>query len=231
MFRWCLVAVLLSCSLASAQTVAPTVPQKPTKPMIDAAERYFRDGVRFTEEGNYDAARVSFEAGYKLSGEPDFLHNLSWTAERQGQLADAIGYADRYLAAKPDAEDAGRTRSRIERMRSQLGQTAPSSQPAPVQATPAQPVPATAPTLPQNAASGPTSPAKPSGRGKVPPAAIGLLAGGGALTLAGGVTFDEWSRLGDQGRALNTAGLALAIGGGVALVGGDVWAIVSSVRR
>jgi tetratricopeptide (TPR) repeat protein len=117
--------------------------------MIDAAERYFRDGVRFTEEGNYDAARVSFEAGYKLSGEPDFLHNLSWTAERQGQLADAIGYADRYLAAKPDAEDAGRTRSRIERMRSQLGQTAPSSQPAPVQATAAQPVPATAPTLPQ----------------------------------------------------------------------------------
>jgi len=45
------------------------------------------------------------------------------------------------------------------------------------------------------------------------------------------VTFDEWSRLGDQGRALNTAGLALAIGGGVALVGGDVWAIVSSVKR
>ncbi len=70
-------------------------------------------------------------------------------------------------------------------MRSQLGQTAPSSQPAPVQATPAQPVPATAQTLPQNATSGPTSPAKPSGRGKVPPAAIGLLAGGGALTAAG----------------------------------------------
>ncbi len=211
-------------------------PQKPTKPMIDAAERYFRDGVQFTEEGNYDAARLSFEAGYKLSGEPDFLHNLSWTAERQGQIADSISFAERYLAAKPDAEDAGRTRNRIERMRSQLGQTAPSSQPAPVPATPAQPVPATAPTLPQNAASDPTSPAKVSGRGKVPPAAIGLLAGGGALNLAGigglaGVTFDEWSRLGDQGRALNTAGLALAIGGGVALVGGDVWAIVSSVRR
>ena len=55
MFRCGLVAVWLSCSIASAQTVAPTVPQKPTKPMIDAAERYFRDGVRFTEEGNYDA--------------------------------------------------------------------------------------------------------------------------------------------------------------------------------
>ncbi len=183
-----LAAFLCAVSFASvvhAQSIAPTAPQKPTKPMIDAAERYFRDGVRFTEEGNYDAARVSFEAGYKLSGEPDFLHNLSWTAERQGQLADAIGYAERYLAAKPDAEDAGRTRSRIERMRSQLGQTAPSSQTAPVQATATQPKPATAPALPQNATSGPTSPAQPSGRGKVPPAAIGLLAGGGALTAAG----------------------------------------------
>ena len=46
---------LLVPSVVHAQTVTPTVPQKPTKPMIDAAERYFRDGVRFTEEGNYDA--------------------------------------------------------------------------------------------------------------------------------------------------------------------------------
>ena len=246
--KWASVGLVLALSTAAyAQTVALTVPQKPTKPMIDAAERYFRAGVRFTEEGNYDAARVSFEAGYKLSGEPDFLHNLSWTAERQGQLADAIGFAERYLAAKPDAEDAGRTRNRIERMRSQLGQTVPSSQPAPVQAAPTQPKPATAPALPQNAASGPTSPAKVSGRGKVPPAAIGLLAGGGALTLAGvgclagawttgqqsqasGVTYDEWATLSDRGRALNTTGLSLAVVGGAVVVAGGVWAIVSSVK-
>ena len=53
-----LAAFLCAVSFASvvhAQTVAPTAPQKPTKPMIDAAKRYFRDGVRFTEEGNYDA--------------------------------------------------------------------------------------------------------------------------------------------------------------------------------
>ncbi len=85
-------------------------------------------------------------------------------------------------------------------MRSQLGQTAPTSQPAPVQATAAQTKPATAPALPQNAASGPTSPVKPSGRGKVPPAAIGFLAGGGALTLAigGGVALGGGLRVGDR---------------------------------
>ena len=220
-------------SVVHAQTVAPTVPQKPTKPMIDAAERYFRDGVRFTEEGNYDAARVSFEAGYKLSGEPDFLHNLSWTAERQGQLGDAIGFAERYLAAKPDAEDAGRTRSRIERMRSQLGQTAPSSQPAPVA------------TLPQNAASSPRMDVGAAGRAKPPGLAIGLLAGGGALALAGvgclagawwtgqqvsdpELTFVDYGALGERGRALNATGLALTITGGALVIGGAVtWAVLA----
>ena len=52
--RLSVVALLAAPSIVHAQPVA-TVPQKPTKPMIDAAERYFRDGVRFTEEGNYDA--------------------------------------------------------------------------------------------------------------------------------------------------------------------------------
>ena len=205
---------LSAASVAHAQPVLPTAPQKPTKPMIDAAERYFRDGVRFTEEGNYDAARVSFEAGYKLSGEPDFLHNLSWTAERQGQLADAVTYAERYLAAKPDADNAERTRRRVELLRSRMAQ----AQPSPAQATPAptqQSTPAPAAVQPQNATSAPANPTKPAPRGSVPPAAIGLLAGGGALTLAGvgllagawatgkqaqssGVTYDEWATLSDR---------------------------------
>ena len=46
------VALLAAPSIVYAQPVA-TAPQKPTKPMIDAAERHFHDGVRFTEEGNY----------------------------------------------------------------------------------------------------------------------------------------------------------------------------------
>ena len=50
MSRLLLVYVLwLAPVLASAQTIAPTAPQKPTKPMIDAAERHFHDGVKFTE--------------------------------------------------------------------------------------------------------------------------------------------------------------------------------------
>ena len=231
------VLMAFAASSVHAQTIAPTAPQKPTKPMIDAAERHFHDGVRFTEEGNYEAAKICFESGYKLSGEPDFLHNLSWTAERQGQLADAVTYAERYLAAKPDADNADRTRRRVELLRSRMAQA--TSQPSAAQATP----PAPAAVQPQNATNAPASPTKPAPRGKVPPAAIGLLAGGRALTLAGvgllagawatgkqaqspGVTYDEWATLGDRGRALNTGGLSLAIVGGAVVVAGGVWAVV-----
>lgn len=231
---------LLVCSAVHAQAVAPTAPQKPTKSMVAAAERYFRDGVEFTEEGNYSAARAAFEAGYALSLEPDFLHNLSWAAEREGKLSDAIAYAERYVEAKPDADNAERTRRRIALLRSRL--------PAEPTTAPTQPAPA--PTqAPQIATSGPQGTDKPANRtGRLPPGAIGLLVGGGALTLAGigclagasvtsgqaqapGLTFDEWSKLGDRGRALNTAGLTLAIGGGIVLAGGGVWAIVGRIRR
>jgi tetratricopeptide (TPR) repeat protein len=237
MRRALLLGSLLVGSVVHAQTITPTAPQKPTKPMIDAAERHFHDGVKFTEEGNYEAARVCFESGYKLSGEPDFLHNLSWTAERQGQLADAITYAQRYLEAKPNADNAERTRRRIELLRARLGQSDP-AQPAPD----AKPAAQASSEPAKNATSAPTSPAKPSQSWKMPPGAIGLLAGGGALTLAGvgllagawatgqqaqqGLTFDDWTAVSDRGRALNAGGISLAIVGGVAVVGGGIWAIV-----
>lgn len=239
--------ILAAPVLCLAQSATPVAPQKPTKPMIAAAERHFHDGVKFTEEGNYEAARVCFESGYKLSGEPDFLHNLSWTAERQGQLADAIAYAQRYLEAKPDADNAERTRRRIELLRSRLGQAGPAQPQAPLQqpATPA----ATSPQEPsQNATSAPPSPPPPSKARKVPPGAIGLLAGGGALALAGigllagawatgnqaradGTSYADWVAFNDKGSALNTGGIVLSVVGGALVVSGAVWAIVPSRKE
>lgn len=230
---------------AAVHAQAPTAPQKPTKSMVAAAERYFRDGVEFTEEGNYSAARAAFEAGYALSQEPDFLHNLSWAAEREGKLSDAIAYAERYIEAKPDADNAERTRRRIALLRSRLPAAPATVTPPPAPAPPQAEIAAPSPPTPSPA---PPSLPPPSRARKLHPGAIGLLASGGALTAAGlgclagasvtngqaqvpSVTFEEWSRLNDRGRALNTAGLTLTIGGGVTLVGGGVWAIVSSVWR
>jgi hypothetical protein len=70
MRRWVLCLVLTLPLTAVAQPAAPIAPQKPPEPTIDAAERHFHDGVKFTEEGNDEADRVCLESGYKLSGEP-----------------------------------------------------------------------------------------------------------------------------------------------------------------
>ncbi len=225
MRRLLLISLLcMSPVLASAQTIAPTAPQKPTKPMIDAAERHFDDGVRFTEEGNYEAARICFESGYKLSGEPDFLHNLSWTAERQGQLADAIGYAERYIAAKPDADNAERTRRRIDSLRSRQVKKAAAAHVATIpvcrQQPPAPSFPASERTqhpdkpdetrrLWQGALCGDRHPGKRRSAhlGRCRSSLAGAWATG-RQAQAQGLTYEEWASLGDQGRALTRAGLA-----------------------
>ena len=72
---------------AAAQTLkeAPAVLNKQ-----DAAAQHFQLGVEFYRAGDYAAARVEFEAALGLSQLPDLLQNLSLTAEKQGQLREAI---------------------------------------------------------------------------------------------------------------------------------------------
>jgi hypothetical protein len=78
----------------------------------------------------------------------------------------------------------------------------------------------------------------------VPPLALGLVAGGGALTAAGiGCLAGAWatgqqvgnadiygeaSPLLDRGRALNATGIALTVVGGAVVIGGAVtWAALA----
>jgi hypothetical protein len=81
----------------------------------------------------------------------------------------------------------------------------------------------------------------------VPPGAIGLLVGGGALALAGvgllagawatgqqaqaqGVIYEEWASLGDRGRVLNTGGIVLSLVGGAVTIAGAVWATAHGIN-
>ena len=79
------VATLLCASLpALAQSDLSPI-QRPSRPMREAAQTHYLSGARFFETGQYDAALVEFEAAWRLSGEPDLLHNLSWTHEKAGR--------------------------------------------------------------------------------------------------------------------------------------------------
>lgn len=243
-------ALLLGPGAAGAQTSAPPAqaasgattaadPAKPAPQLMDAAQRHYDDAIQFFKAGRFDAARVEFEASYALSKEPDLLYNLSTTAEKQGQLVDAIRYAERYLEAKPNADDAAVVRERISHLRTQ-------QQPAVRGAAGA------APTLPPSAASldpGPGSDRMPaSGSGTVPKPAVGLLCVGAGMLLAGLGTgaaalatdkqvsgmemiyFGELQELDRRGTALNTAAITLSVVGGAAVVAGGSWLIARKVR-
>lgn len=243
-------ALLMGPSWAGAQTNAapgPAVsslppaadPARPPPHLIDAAKRYYDDAIKFFQEGRYDAARVAFEASFGLSREPDLLYNLSTTAEKQGQLADAIRYAERYLEGKPSAEDAAQVRERIARLRAQSGQPSPAPVASPPPA-PAAPTPAVSPSPPPQVA----VPPRPS----LPKAPIVLLGVGGGLLLGGIgagagalvtqkdlesriVTLRELMDLRDRGNALNAAAISLSVVGGAAVVAGGVWLAVAISRR
>ena len=218
--------------------------QRPSRPMREAAQQHYASGTRFFEEGQWDAALVEFEASWRLSGEADLLHNISWTHEKAGRAREALEYAERYLVACRGTQDEERAAKRVAFLKAKYGDPA-SGTASTVQA----PVPVATPTA-QNAASEATGAPSSEGKAKPPALAIGLLAGGGALALGGigclagawstsqqansaDLTFAQVSGLIDRGHALNATGIALAVTGGALVVGGAVtWAVLArQVKR
>ena len=126
--RWLVCGAVVGAGLAmpaAAQTLkeAPAVVNKQ-----GAAAQHFQLGVEFYRAGDYAAARVEFDAAYGLSGLPDLLHNLSLTAEKQGQIAAAIDYEGRFLAAKRGELTTAETdeaRGRLLRLREAHAQGSP----------------------------------------------------------------------------------------------------------
>ncbi len=214
--------------------------QRPSRPMREAAQTHYQSGARFFESGQYDAALVEFEAAFRLSGEADFLHNISWTHEKAGRIKEAIEYAVRYQATVQSGEGQERARRRVEFLKQRYAAGANTSEPASVTSSPvvatSQAAAATN-ALPQSPSSGAPEPQKTESRARVPPLGLGLVVGGGVLTAAGigclagawstgqqlgnaDLAFGDASHLIDRGRALNATGIALTVVGGAVVVGG-----------
>lgn len=178
-----------------------------------------------------------FETG--LSGEADLLHNLSWTAGKQGQIAAAIEYEERFLAVKGSeltTAELDQARGRLVRLREMQSRGLQPSRSVPV-------APAVAPVAMARSV-------EPAGRGWRPPAgALALLVGGGAALVAGiacggaalatggqvrsgqAFTLSEIDAMSGRGEALNAAAIGLDIAGGVALTVGAAWTIADWLRH
>ena len=120
--RSTLVVCVLLCVAASGHAQPDLSPlQRPSRPMMEAAQQHFRSGTRFYEEGSWDAALVEFTASFQLSGERDLLHNISWTHEKAGRTREALAYAERYLSASRGTEDEERAEKRVAFLKERYG--------------------------------------------------------------------------------------------------------------
>lgn len=218
--RRLLLAVVLTCGPFGVTHAAEQEPAT-----VQAAQRHFESGVTFYQAGDYESARIEFEAGFRLSKLPDFLVNLCKVAEKQNRPEDAVRYCEQYQRLRPDDED---VRQQLERLRSG---TAEAASPAPAPSPPAQTV--SGAQVPSDTAM-PTVPSK--SRKPVPKPALGLLIGGSALLVAGIGTggaalaaqreteasplFDDLDALQRRGKALNVAAISLSVVGGAAAIAG-----------
>ena len=83
-----------------AATPPASAPPAPNDDQLDSlAQHHFRAGAEMYQSGQYEAARIEFEAAYKILPLPDLLHNLSMVAEQQGRLAEAVSYEERFFVA------------------------------------------------------------------------------------------------------------------------------------
>jgi len=87
---------------------------------VQAGRHHIESVVNFYKTGDYEAARIEFKAGYRLSKFPDFLVNLCQVADKQNRLQDAINYCEQYLRAEPNAKEGGKVRSRIDNLHQRL---------------------------------------------------------------------------------------------------------------
>lgn len=206
-------------SLAHAQQ--PTLKPKPVN-LGQRAANHFEVGSQAYQAGQFDVARVEFEASYQHCKEPDLLHNLSMVAEQQGKFAEALALEREFLAkAQLKPEERESASNRIARLSEQI----------PPQQSPAQ------------TSSAPTPPGKTARIVSI----AGLAVGGGLLVSAIGIggaalalkndlesrpiTLTEL----DQGRALGqsyqSAAIGLGVVGGVLVIGSTVGVVVASRRR
>jgi tetratricopeptide (TPR) repeat protein len=197
--------------LLLAPAVAPAQPRG-----ADGAERHYRAGVEAYTRRRFDVAATEFRAAYELTHDPALLFNLGSALASDGQRDAAVEALRDFLRASPDAPNRAAVEARLREL-APPPVAAPSTPPTPpiVMTRPAPPPPA--PRSPWPAAGAVLGgvglvaaavgvglyldvdaqydrcaqtrcPREEQPRGQ-DAASVGLLWGGGALALAGLVTF------------------------------------------
>lgn len=224
-FARCMLLVVLLGGAAVPALAQPDRGHRLSRHLLSEARKHFDSAQLFYEDGHYELARDEFSIAYQLSRLPDLLYNLAMTSEKLGDRQGAISYLERYLADRPDAEDAQTIRADIAALRS-----------APPE--PAQPRTVSIRTerTDQQRQHGPSLlPGVILLGGGAVLALVGGGLGGGALAAAHSVQSQQDMDLPfgpdlqatqARGMAMSTAGITLDVIGAAAMIGGLAWTMV-----
>ena len=121
MFMGCLAASATASAQSADESADDTAEASSPSALDDRARAHFVLGRSQYDGGEYAASIEQFEAAFEISGRSALLFNLYQAHHRNGDLAEAIDYLDRYLASDAEVADADRTTltARLENLRAQ----------------------------------------------------------------------------------------------------------------
>ena len=125
MSRTAALVTILIAALASSSAVAQVNEpgddpgETPEAPAPDARE-LFAEGALAYAAGRYADAIGHFEAAFAVNEDPALLFDLGLAHERLGHDAEAIAMYERYLEARPEAENRAHVRRRVRAARSRI---------------------------------------------------------------------------------------------------------------
>jgi tetratricopeptide (TPR) repeat protein len=106
--------LLVSASIAAAQPSAESA--------VEVARRHYQAGLAAYEQGNYADAMAEFAAARENFHAPELEYNLARCHERLEHFGEAADAYERYLAARPGADDATEIHARVAVLRARAGE-------------------------------------------------------------------------------------------------------------
>jgi len=85
--------------------------------LVQEARTFFQRGVAMFRRDQYQAAMQAFTAAHRFAPLPEIFFNMAVTAEKMGNIRDAMDYYREYLRLRPSAADRGHVEREIERLR------------------------------------------------------------------------------------------------------------------
>ncbi|MBL9007395.1 MAG: hypothetical protein JNJ46_24270 [Myxococcales bacterium] len=121
----------------AAVASAPPKELQVSEPRQQAAREHFMRGVDLYTQGNYPNAWLEFSAAYQIVPLVDLLNNMARCEVRMGRPRDALDHFKRFIAARPNDQDAEYINQEIARLEGELGRKTNTTQVAEAAEAPA----------------------------------------------------------------------------------------------